>query len=208
VPTRAVSFTTSDHVTLAGKLFGHGSTYIILSNQTDTVADSWDGVAQQLAARGYSALAYDYRGKGDSQGEWLPSTPLATDLRAAVAFARGQGARQVVVMGASIGGAVTATVAADGGFAAVIILSSPSTWPGLEVTDKVLRAITAPKLFLNSARDDYAQNTQAMYDAAQPPKEIHIYPDIGHGIGLFNPASGYDTMQRVLTFLAQFAPAS
>jgi alpha-beta hydrolase superfamily lysophospholipase len=206
VPKRDVTFTTSDHLTLAGTFFGQGTTTIIFSNQTDTLAKDWDGIAQQFAAQGYSTLAYDYRGSGQSQGQYAPAA-LATDLRAAVAFARGQGARKVVLLGASLGGTVTANVAADAGIAAVIILSAPRQWIGLDVTDALLRSITAPKLFLNSEQDTFAQDTQAMYDAALPPKEIHLYPGAWHGIAILNPATGDDALPRINAFLAQYAPA-
>ena len=88
VPSHAVTFTTSDHVQLAGRLFGQGKTFVIFSNQTDTLAWDWTPIAQQFAARGYAALCYDYRGRGDSQGTRSLGPGLMTDLRAAVAFAQ------------------------------------------------------------------------------------------------------------------------
>lgn len=208
VPSHDVTFTTSDHVRLAGTLFGHGKTIVIFSNQTDTLAWNWTPIAQQFAARGYAALCYDYRGRGSSQGDRDLGPSLMTDLRAAIAFAQRQGAQRIVLVGASIGGAVTANVAASTSVAAVAIISAPRDFLGVEVPDATMARIAAPKLLMNSQGDSYAQATQAMYDAARPPKDLHLYPGRDHGLDLLTGTYGPDAMQRLFAFVQQYAPAN
>ena len=208
VPSRDVTFTTSDHMRLAGTLFGHGKTVVIFSNQTDTLAWNWTPIAQQFAARGYAALCYDYRGRGSSEGDRDLGPSLMTDLRAAISFVQGQGAQRIMLVGASIGGAVTANVAASTPVAAVAIISAPRDFLGVEVSDATMAHIAAPKLLMNSQGDSYAQATQAMYNAARPPKDLHLYPGRDHGLDLLTGSNGADAMQRLFTFAQQYAPAN
>lgn len=209
VPSHDITFTTSDNIQLAGTLFGQGKTFVIFSNQTDTLAWNWTPIAQQFAVHGYAALCYDYRGRGDSQGNRDLGPSLMTDLQAAISFAQRQGARHIVLVGASIGGAVTANVAAStSSVTAVAIISSPRDFPQVEVSDATTARIVAPKLLMNSQGDSYASDTQAMYDAAHQPKDLHLYPGRDHGLDLLTGLYGADAMQRLLTFVQQYAPAN
>ena len=93
VPSRLVHFSTSDHIELAGLLYGQGKTAIICSHEFSTTKDIWpqSGMPQRLAQRGYLVLAYDFRGNGDWAGKGdLNKVPV--DLQAAIAFTREQGA--------------------------------------------------------------------------------------------------------------------
>jgi uncharacterized protein len=211
VPSHAVTFTTSDHIKLAGRLYGHGQTVIIFSNQTDTTAGNWQPIAQEFAARGYLTLCYDYRGRGDSQGTRDLGPSMLPDLRAAVAFARRLGARRIVLVGASIGGAVTANVAATAAattpIAAVAIISAPGDFgPGLGVTAATIASISAPKLLMNSQGDSYASDIQTMYNEARQPKALQFYPGGDHGLDLFTGVYGHQAMARLPALTRQYAP--
>ena len=208
VPSHAVTFTTSDHILLGGLWFGAGKTVVIFSNQTDTTAGDWTPIAQQFAAQGYAALCYDYRGRGSSQGTRAYGPDLMTDLHAAIAFARSQGAQRITLVGASLGGAVTANVAANPGadVAAVAIISAPSDFPQVEVAATTMAAIAAPKLLMNSQGDSYASQTQAMYDEARQPKTLKLYPGVDHGLALLLGSNGSDAMRRLLALMTQYAP--
>jgi len=129
-------------------------------------------------------------------------------LRAAIAFAYQQGATKIVLLGASMGGTATLQVAVSVQVAAVITLSGPQDF-GNSVSDAQVKAISAPKLFINSQNDDYASQTTHMYDVASAPKEIHLYPGSAHGTAIFDdPGDGSDLTQRILTFVARYAPAN
>ena len=208
VATRAVTFVTKDGVKLAGTLYGKGHTALVFSNQTDTTQRDWAPVAQLAASKGYLALTYDFRGQGASQGTF-DTTMLATDVRAAMALVRQQGARHIALIGASIGGAATARAASVEHVDAVVILSAPAAWPGLEADDAVITHLGAPAFFLNSEGDAYAAAIQHMYDVAAQPKQLKLYPGLDHGVELvYDPEIGTEVRQLIFAFLATYAPPS
>jgi uncharacterized protein len=205
VPSRAVEFTTPDGLRLRGTLYGSGTVAVALSHQSDGTQNQWSGFARQLAARGYMALAFDFRGRNTSEGP-ADTAKEDIDLRTAIRFLRTQGATRIALMGASLGGAVTLRVAGTVSVVAVATLSAVAWWPSQPVTDEILKAIKAPKLFINSTLDNDASSTQHMYDVASPPKEVHIYPGRAHGVGIFSGDYGSDLIQRLLTFMDTYAP--
>jgi alpha/beta superfamily hydrolase len=209
IPARPVHFSTSDHIVLAGLLYGQGKTAVICSHELDTTKDIWthSGMPQQLAERGYLVLAYDFRGNGDSGGKEDLST-LAVDLQAALAFVREQGATSVVLLGSSMGGTASLVVAARSPVAAVITLSAPEHFIPLTLSDSEVQQVSAPKLFVNSQDDDYVDETRHMYTIASPPKQLHLYPGAAHGTAIFDGDSGANLIQLLLDFIAQYAPAS
>jgi esterase/lipase len=148
-------------------------------------------------------LTYDFRGYGDSQGERAVSMN-ALDLSAAVNFVRQQGATQVVLLGASMGGTASLKVAASVPVAAVVTLSAPADF-GVTVTEQDLQGMGGAKLFINSQFDTYSEDTSSMYAQAQPPKEIQMYKGTAHGTDIFD---NYETdlTWRILNFLEHYAP--
>jgi len=208
VPSHLVHFSTSDHVQLAGLLFGHGKTAVVCSHELNTTKAIWSQsrIVPLLALRGYMVLAYDFRGNGDSAGQ-ADTGVLDVDLRAAIAFVRQQGARKIVLLGSSMGGTATLQVAASEQVAAGVTLSAPQDF-GPGVSDAEVKAIKAAKLFVNSQEDDYANDTMHMYAIASPPKEIKLYPGFLHGTAIFDSEDGNDLTQRILNFVVHNAPAS
>jgi pimeloyl-ACP methyl ester carboxylesterase len=197
---RAVSFVTEDGVTLGGTLYGSGSTAVIFSHMLPTDQTSWAAMARELAGRGYLVLTYDFRGYGASQGK-KEISKLDRDLRAAVAFVRTQGVAKLVLVGASMGGMATAKVAAVEKPTAVVIISTPTSFQGLAVSDDEVQAITAPKLFIGSEGDGATRTTLHMFEVAPEPKEKHIYPGSGHGTFIFDSEYGADLRQRLIQFI-------
>lgn len=209
IPARLVHFSTSDHIELAGLLYGQGKAAVICSHEFDTTKDIWthSGMPQRLAQRGYLVLAYDFRGNGDSAGKGDLNT-LAVDLQAAMAFVRQQGATSIILLGSSMGGTASLIVAALSPVTAVITLSAPQHFVPLTLNDSDVQKISAPKLFVNSQEDEYVDETRHMYTIASPPKQLHIYPGAAHGTAIFGEASGANLIQLLLDFIAQYAPAS
>ncbi len=201
---KEVTFTTRDGVTLSGTLYGTGTTAVVFSHMSDGPRSEWRDLPEQLAARGYLTLAYDFRGRGTSGGEFSPpSSP--DDVRAAVAYVREQGARSVCLVGASMGAMASAKAAATDRPACLVFVAGTTSWEGLEVTDAEMAANDTPKLFISSDEDTFINETLHLYEAAAPPKEKHIYPGGAHGTNLFE-SQGEDFPGRIITFIESNAP--
>jgi pimeloyl-ACP methyl ester carboxylesterase len=105
-----VTFEASDGVTLVGRIFGEGDAGVVLAHMGragDTQAD-WYRLARALAARGYTALTYNRRGVCNARARECSggSDDYASswqDVVGAVDFLRERGAREVILIGASIG---------------------------------------------------------------------------------------------------------
>ena len=200
-------FTTDDGVTLSGKIIGTGTTAIVFSSMDGDPKIDWQNLAPLLASRGYMSFSYDYRGLGASQGHYDRSV-IDHDLTAAIQAAQQHGATKYILMGASLGGLVTLKVAAATHPTAVVALSAPRGFGGLEVTDDELRAITAPK-FLAVAQGDGGFNSsmQAVYDLTSEPKELHVYQGNIHGSLLLEvPGVKDQSLPQLYAFLDKYAP--
>jgi alpha/beta superfamily hydrolase len=203
VPSVPVHFTTQDHVQLDGVLSGNGkTTAIICSHQWRGTKDEWSDSAPWFATRGFIMLAYDFRGWGDSQGQFN-SSELERDLLAAIAFVQNHRAKKVILLGASMGADISLIVAARTQVAGVITLS-PDYLFGL--SDNQIRAISTPKLFMNSEGDSYAGDTRQMFQNARPPKALHLYPGGAHGVAIFQTDHGQDLIARIIAFANKYAP--
>lgn len=209
MPSVPVHFTTSDHVQLAGALYGHGKTAVICSHMFGTTDNIWvgTGLPQRLATLGYQVLIYNFRGYGTSEGTENEAL-MDVDLQAAVHFMQRQGATRIVLMGASMGGTASLKVASEMSVAAVISISGPRVFQ-ISLIDSELKSLNMPKLFM-AGRDDesFVYDSEYMESVVSPPKEIYIYPGSEHGTDLFNGNYGDDPAQRVLHFIQQYAPAS
>ncbi len=200
-------FTTDDNVTLSGKIVGTGTTAIIFSSMDGDPKIDWQDLAPLLASRGYMTFSYDYRGLGASQG-YYDRSKIDHDLNAAIQAAQQHGATKYILMGASLGGLVTLKVAAATHPTAVVALSAPQSFGGLDVSEDELRAIAAPK-FLAVAQGDtgFANSMQTIYNLTPEPKELHIYSGKAHGSLLLEaPGVKDQSLPQLYAFLDKNAP--
>lgn len=90
------------------------------------------GLARALAARGFRAVAFDFRGHGDSlpprAGSWGYDDLVRGDLPAVVDYARAQGEEPVLVLGHSLGGHVALAAQGRAPLADAIVLAATNLW--------------------------------------------------------------------------------
>ena len=157
---RPVTFESRDGVTLAGRLFGDGSTGVVLSHMQPADQRSWFAFANRLADEGYLVLTYDFRGYcpggvgGCSQGD-LQIPAIWQDVLGAMDFVRSEGATSVALVGASMGGTASLVAAGQEGSdpEVVVTLSAPASIEGLNVDAALLQRVTANKLFVAGVGD-------------------------------------------------------
>jgi pimeloyl-ACP methyl ester carboxylesterase len=156
--------------------------------------------ARLLTAVGFDVLLFDYRGYGRSGGR--PSEGgTYRDARAALACLLEQAGvdpARVFYLGESLGGAVALDLALDHPPAGLVLLSAftgvrelgpvhypfvptaliPDAYPTLRRIDD----LRAPLLVLHGERDENLplSHGRALFDAARPPRDIHVFPGLGH----------------------------
>jgi pimeloyl-ACP methyl ester carboxylesterase len=191
----AVTFTTGDGLVLEGLHYEGEATWVVLGHMFPSDMTAWDDLALTLQRQGYSVLAYNNRGYGNSMGE-RQSFDLAADASAAIAFARESGARRVVYGGASMNGLTALHVAANDAVQAVFALSPVLSMPGLDAAAAYTTQTEEPVLIL-AAEDDgtAAADAQAIFDqlsTAVPPRtattDLRISSAGGHGTDLLDPS--------------------
>ncbi len=161
-------------------------------------------VGEELSARGFDVLVFDYRGYGRSEGEAAGEAGLYADTEAAYDFltkGRGVPAGRVALYGQSLGTAAVADVAArrecgalvlESGLssaadmAAVIMPWLPRFVRGLTKnkldTAAKLPRVRCPVLVAHGDRDTLIPVAQGrrLFDAAPEPKRLVVVEGAGH----------------------------
>jgi predicted alpha/beta-hydrolase family hydrolase len=205
----AVSFTSVDGVELEGRLFGEGTSGVVLSHMRPADQTSWFAFAKRLADSEFLVLTYNFRGYcpgdqgGCSSGE-RDTAAIWQDVLGAVEFIRGRGATSVSLIGASMGGTASLVAASRPGVdvRAVVSLSAPASIEGLIVDGAVLSNITAAKLFIAGVGDALAaRDAEALHARSPQPKRIFIVPADDHGTDLLEGPRGEEVRRLIEVYL-------
>ncbi len=209
VSVQPVSLTTEDKLKLAGTLYlsSQANTAVVLAHQFTAGADqrTWQPFARLIAEKGFTALTFDFRGRGQSEGP-LKEILLPNDIHAAIDLVASRGYKRVVCIGASLGGTTCLRAAVDRNLAGLVIISSPMSAYGMGVGPADLAQLKMPKLFI-CAQDDtssgyrWLDSINSMYQLAADPKAIHVFPGTAHGTLLFDTPSGNEFRDIIVGFL-------
>jgi pimeloyl-ACP methyl ester carboxylesterase len=152
---------TADGVRLHAFEAGDGPTTAVLAHQgRSNLCDTLD-YARRLLASGVRVIAFDFRGNGLSQSPRRHALALGRDLAAAVAHAHEEGAEDVFLIGASMGGAAIVQNSAGLPVAGIVSLSGTRLWPGFGINEPGARALSAPLLYIGSREDSAAPLAEA-----------------------------------------------
>lgn len=187
--------TTSDHVRIYAAAAGSGGKAVVLVHESGGAGVcGWLPTMRWLAANGIRAVAINLRGYPPSATPSLAAYHrYAEDLQAAVGAAHRLGAKDVFVLGASLGGAATVAEAPKlKDVVGVISLSGELELPSSEL-DAIGAApkITVPFLFVGSSADGYVLGSQARRltrAVGAKDKQVHIFPSAYHGWDLLDVA--------------------
>ncbi|HEY6961818.1 MAG TPA: alpha/beta fold hydrolase [Gaiellaceae bacterium] len=170
---------TGDGLRLYAATEGQGDTTVVLAHESGAQGlCGWLPTMRFLAANGIRALAFDFRGVAPSaippartQFDWW------RDLQAAVDAAH---AKRVVLMGASMGGAIAVADAYRiRGIDAVVSLSGELSLPASHVDALAGRErLRAPLLVVASTRDGYLLPVDAR---RLKPTRLLVFPGYRHG---------------------------
>lgn len=197
-----VSITTADSGMVAGLLWGSGNRGVVLVHGGRFDKTSWSSQAPAIAAAGFRVLAIDLRGTGESIAGAAGPDSLSNDVLAAVRFLRSEGATEVQVVGASLGGwaaAEASIAAADGEIAGLVLLAAP----GIDHPER-LRGRTLFVLAEHDTRSSGEVRLDAIrqqYARAGGLKELVLLGGSAHAQALFNTDQGPRLLAEILRFL-------
>ena len=201
-----IKFTTQDNIELAGTLFGEGELAVILAHMGMPGTDqrSWQPFARLLAERGYTALTFDFRGRGDSGGQ-LEQSLLPYDMQAAIQLLTDRGYQRIACIGASMGGTTCMRAALEhdlaglGVIAGVLDLGKPNQISISEIQDLKL-----PKLLVYGAYEMpmVMKDMESLIELSPEPKLIQVYPTAEHGTAIFDTQYGGQLTEALNPFFA------
>ena len=213
---KEITFESTDGVTLSGRLFGpdQGAAGVVLAHMFPSDQSAWYFFANRLGQRGYRVLTFNFRGycpggeAGCSEGEKnIPA--IWQDLEGAVEALRSEGVRRFGLVGASMGGTASLIVAANEGddVDAVITLSAPTAFEGLDAGPDVLAEVSAAKLFIAGHSDvDAAQSVDALYGESLQPKRPVILTTDDHGTDILTGNQAGIASTEMINWLERYLP--
>lgn len=177
----------------------------ILVHGSSWDASGWREIAPRFVARGVPTLALNLRGhdgstgrttRWEDPGEWSP----VTDLRAAKALLRERGAREIALVGSSMGGYAVLGSSLDGDIESVVSQSAPGAVP-----DDVLRGITGRKLFLGTDGDTVIvhEHMRHAFGVVSTPKTLLVFGGKEHSRGMFAAPYGEDAIAAMIDFVVK-----
>ena len=197
---------TADGLQLDARLYPSDSGRLaILLHMYPADQTSWSESARALQTSGVAALTFDFRGYGASGGD-KDATEIEHDVRAALEFARRRGYREIVLVGASMGGTAAIVVAAEqpagGELAGVITLSAPAEFGGLDAQE-VVGDVAVPLSLIASRGDTSARNSlETLAESGSLPQDRTLVVEgRAHGTDLLTSDAGEQVWQRLLAFL-------
>jgi pimeloyl-ACP methyl ester carboxylesterase len=198
----------SDSETLQADLYGElpARRAVVLVHGSGWDASGWRNIAPLFLARGVTALALNLRGydgstgktnRWEDPGEWSP----LTDLRAAKRALRDQGAGEIVLVGASMGGHAVLGSSFDGDIECVVSISAPVS----ETPDELSKRITGRKLFVCADQDNLGAwpNVLRAFAVVAEPKTLLAFGGKEHSRAMFVAPYGTDVVAAIVDFVAK-----
>ena len=162
---------------------------VVLVHMQGRHAGDWSYFGEKLARSKMQVVMPDLRGHGKNVPEGQ-TAPLAEadylamegDVRAAVAWLRAQGVKQVSCVGAALGANLCAKVAADDPQVVNLALLSPGlNYKGVRIADAVSRYGDRPLLMVASQDDSYAYTTVIKLEERAKDAEVKLFEKAGNG---------------------------
>lgn len=204
-----VEFTTDDGVTIVGehREGAAGGPAALLLHMMPAAKESWGPLAEALAGRGFTTLAIDLRGHGESVrgpgGRRLDYKAFSDeeqqtkmkDVEAAVRWLESRGAERprLALVGASIGANLSIAYAgAHRDVPAVVALSPGLDFRGVLTEDAAAAMPRSQKLLLAASEEDgYSFASIRALARAKADAETQELGGAGHGTAMLERAPGF-----------------
>jgi hypothetical protein len=154
----------------AGHVYGQGETAIILANMSQGGESQWDPLVNALDKKKFTIITFNYLQPDYSGGPQGVITILGR--------LREVGYQRVVCLGASLGVSACGSITLEPEMVGMVMIAGPNYGPPVSTT--------YPKLFIASADDPWAKDTETAYKSSDEPKQLVLYKDTSmHGTALF-----------------------
>jgi dienelactone hydrolase len=203
-PPATVTFASSDGVTISAtlRIGERGATPIILVHQLGSTRAEWEPLVAKLAAEGWTTLAIDLRGHGQSTEGTGPRPrtyaygsfrdtdwrDTQRDVRAALDFLAAReeiAAQSAVLIGSSIGGtACLAAAAEDPRFVRVAVLSPGRAYRGFDAIIPASKLGERELLILRAQDETMTQETGEVLDRIVSHSTLRLVPGASHGVAM------------------------
>lgn len=195
LPFESVTLTTGDNIAIEGWYLPvpkNRGTLLFFHGNAGNISHRLESL-RQFHSLDLAILIVDYRGYGRSQGH-PTETGTYLDAQAAWHYLTTQRkipAREIIIFGRSMGGAIAAQLAAHAQPGALIVESTFTSIPDLAAelypfiparwlsrfqynTRRFLQAVACPVLIIHSRDDELIPfaHGQALFEAAHPPKQF------------------------------------
>jgi dienelactone hydrolase len=181
--------------------------------------ESWSDFAQKLTDAGFTVLAIDLRGHGESVPQAIPSETRILnyknfsdadhqrsiiDVEAAVAFLKSEGASAIHLGGASIGANLALQYLAEHSDAKSAFLLSPGLdYRGIKTEQFAAEIHTGQVVYYVAAGDDpySARTVDVLYQKTADgiKKEVKVFKRAGHGTDMLLAHSEF--MDEIILWL-------
>ena len=191
----------SEGETLHADLYGTlpAKRAVILCHGQSWEASGWRDIAPRFVSRGVPALAINFRGYGGSSGKTGKWTTV-TDLASAKAWLKEQGAEEIALVGASMGGHAVLGSTFDGDVESVVSISAPVEAIG----DELSKRVSGRKLFICATEDSYGAAAHVLhtFGVCAAPKMLLMVDGTEHSRPLLDGPYGADLIAAMLDFVA------
>lgn len=190
--------------------------WLLLTHMMPATKESWNIFAEEMQKNGYSSIAIDLRGHGESQGgpngykQFSDADHQAGihDLESAWNFLKSRGAtpEKTAVIGSSIGANLSMQfLSANPEVAKGIFLSAGLNYRGVATEEITKKLSVNQSVILASSKDDdgNAEENQLLYKALpeEMKKRLIIFEHGGHGNNIFSAADEEDFTDIIKKFL-------
>lgn len=196
---QTITLATSDGLEIVGDYYAQdGEKFAILLHMMPATKESWQDFAIELHKNGYSSIAIDLRGHGDStlggeidytQFEDQEHAASIADVYAAKAFLLAQGAKEenIVIIGASIGANLALQFLAENpAMKKAIALSPGLDYRSVTTNDKVMAyGDDQFAMVVASQEDEYSYISIQKLAELSGQVESREEEGIGHGTDMF-----------------------
>ncbi|QQG44915.1 MAG: alpha/beta fold hydrolase [Candidatus Sungiibacteriota bacterium] len=206
---------TRDGVTIAGDFYSGGSRGVLFLHMMPANRKSWTAFAEKLQSAGFSALAIDLRGHGESQGgpegykKFSDEEHQASrlDVEAAAEFLKEKGVVELSLAGASIGANLALQYLVDKAEAHSAILLSPGLdYRGVKIDSALQRLQTNQGVYLVASEEDSYSFESVQMLATQTPlsdkRVLKIFQNSGHGTVMLEQNAEF--MDELIGWLKKF----